>query len=269
MDKIKCKYCGKEYPSPSEAHKRSCRYHPKGCWKGCCTGEMATELMWKMNRQWEEQDKQRAEIERQKQEENAAIMAKRPILFVGKSELWYNRHIEDKDTRLRCEDLNVHPYQLANEIILNWKELIGKNTVEDLVACCRYALEHYTGKNGRLANCDFSLQRMTRYITEVEFWEKTYWFMKAVPEKIGEKAAKDITCGQLNNRLCEVLNNKDRAKSLIDAYSSALLSLSVDAHNRKISNTWEVFLNRFSQRVTRVDWWDMMYTLLRLDLHPK
>lgn len=85
-----------------------------------------------MKRKWEEQDKQRAEWDRQRSEENAAIMAKRPVLFVDKISIWNidgeeslrksNISISEHDRKKMDVDL----HSLALMLINQWEEPIVK-----------------------------------------------------------------------------------------------------------------------------------------------
>ena len=282
MDKIKCMYCGKVYSSPSEAHKRSCRQHPKGCWKGCCKGQIHEEFLWGTLHQIEKRREDIRKIDQIQAEENAAKMAKRPVFFVDKRSIWNSDGEESlrKSNISMSEDdrkkMDVDLRTLSLKLINQWEEPVAKNTIEDLAICCQHAIDHEAGENEKLSSWGDHLKQLKQKLMGIRFWKGLFWLMEV--ERHG-KVLKNLSNYSINQIVVAVLadwNVDNTGKNFNDidddrGQMSALCysnKFALVASRKDVDPSWHKFLKEMESVTKEYDFWADIYCLLRLDIHP-
>ena len=294
MKTIKCKYCGKSYPSPSEMRKRKCRSHPKGAWGGYCTPSSLEESFWKADKFYESQMSQVRELRDSINEQK-----RREAEFTRE----YKKHTPlldcvlgmdlggDEPSGYKLQIRNSNLYQLAldlaNGIIDETRDAI--NTIYALRAGCDYVLNNADAqKEGSLSTWLDELKQLKDEVLSWDFWVALFYL--TMPLKIKAAAEKKKYENDIDNNwkywlyhsiadvfhtkqvlpMLRVLNKRGDEKdvevmSTIEAHIKKLKS---KLANKKDFGPGLRCVEALCQRINDYSFWGILYCLYWMTLRP-
>ena len=179
MRKIKCKYCGKVYSSPSEMRKRKCHAHPKGAWGGCCTPDKADAFFWGVEKHYKSLDDDCRKTNENSQRFKREYKKHTPLIDLGGT--WHADKPSENELQIRNTDLNQFALDMANGINDQTRDAI--NTIYALRAGCDYVLDNTDAqKEGSLNTWLDKIKQLKDEVISWDFWVALYWLTKPIKD---------------------------------------------------------------------------------------
>ena len=262
MKKIKCKYCGKIYSSPSEMRKRKCHSHPKGAWGGYCTPDSVDGFFWALEKNCEDL-RHDAEIlkedlrqEEQEKEVRVREYKKHTPLLDCVLDVSADGEPSGYSLQIRNLDLNQFALDMANGIEEKSRDAI--NTVYALRAGCDYVLNNEDAQKERSLGIWLDEIKLLRdEVVSWDFWVALYWLTKPINDANAFHLTQVIPMLRV---LREEADDGDRA-----------IMNRITSHVRTLKSKEKGFkrnLEELSQRIKDRAFWSVLYCLYWMELRP-
>jgi len=272
---FKCKHCGKTYKTLQHLKAVKCQSHPKGMWKGNHECDHYEAELATYANDLEKSNKEFHVIEQMRQEREEEIrkrMEKRPVFFPESTWIWEPLLEDILNAEILQSKINVNLRELSVNLFNHWNEPIAKNTIEDFIQACQWAIEAINNESldeeNRLYECDDDdLKYLKEKITSKYFWGKIFLFMEL---KYQGEDLSSMSNRKLNNVINSVLFHfREKGKDIVQNFIEQLIAMREDNRENKEKASWEQTITEMIDKDIKDDsFWFDLYNILRLKIRP-